>query len=158
MRLFSKVHPSHEKAELSSCESSPMNMNLRRLGLIAQSLLYLASGVHHFRNTAMYRPAMPDHYANPDAMIRASGAAEIMIGAGLLVPNTTVQSKSAFGAAAMLVVFLDVHQFMARHPERFPQIPRWALWARLPLQGLLIAWAWNYARNPESLFPATKNG
>ncbi len=132
-------------------------INLRRLGLIAQSLFYLANGVNHFWHTRMYRRLMPDHYVRPDAMIRLSGAAEITVGVGLLLPDTSIQQTSALGAAAMLVVFLDVHQFMLRHPERFPEIPKWLLWTRLPLQGLLIAWAWKYVRKPQPLFlPASK--
>jgi uncharacterized membrane protein len=35
---------------------------------------------------------------------------------------------------------------MCLYPERFPEIPVWALWVRLPLQGVLIAWAWYYTR------------
>jgi uncharacterized membrane protein len=27
------------------------------------------------------------------------------------------------------------------------EIPSWALWARLPLQGVLIAWAWWFTRS-----------
>jgi uncharacterized membrane protein len=37
---------------------------------------------------------------------------------------------------------------MALHPERWEQVPggRPALLARIPLQGLLIAWAWAAGR------------
>ena len=31
------------------------------------------------------------------------------------------------------------------HAERFKQIPKPLLWARLPLQGALIAWVWKTA-------------
>jgi uncharacterized membrane protein len=34
---------------------------------------------------------------------------------------------------------------MALASERFRSIPAWRLWARLPLQALLIAWAWRAA-------------
>lgn len=88
---------------------------------------------------------MPDHYSHPDALIALSGLAEILGGVGLLFPAT--RRTSAVGIALMLLVFLDVHQFMLRHPERFPEVPEWALWARLPLQFVLIAWALHYARN-----------
>jgi uncharacterized membrane protein len=30
---------------------------------------------------------------------------------------------------------------MALNPQRFAFIPEWALWLRLPLQAVLIAWA-----------------
>jgi uncharacterized membrane protein len=33
---------------------------------------------------------------------------------------------------------------MALHPDTFPEFSPRALWLRLPLQALLIAWAWWY--------------
>ena len=34
----------------------------------------------------------------------------------------------------------------AREPERFARMPRWALYARLPLQPLMMWWAWKASR------------
>ena len=91
---------------------------------------------------------MPDHYAHPLPLVELSGVAEILGGVGLLVPVT--RRFSAVGIAAMLVVFFDVHIFMLRHAARFPEVPGWVLWARIPLQFLLIAWALYYARQTEA--------
>lgn len=117
-------------------------------GVVLQSLVYLASGVNHFWHRGVYLQIMPDHYSHPDALVRLSGAAEILGGLGLLIPAT--RRASAIGICAMLIVFLDVHIFMLRHSARFPEIPNWVLWARLPLQAALIAWAWRYARHRHS--------
>ena len=100
--------------------------------------------MNHFWHRSFYLRIMPDHYSHPDALVRISGAAEILGGIGLLMPAT--RRAAAFGISALLVVFLDVHQFMLRHPERFSQLPKWLLWARLPLPAVVIAWAWRYAR------------
>lgn len=124
-------------------------MRLARFGLYAQSLLYVASGINHFWHKGIYLEIMPDHYAHPGACIEISGMAEILGGLGLLSPAT--RRFSAVGIAAMLLVFLDVHQSMLRHPERFPLIPRWVLWARIPLQFALIAWALAYADRSRAL-------
>jgi uncharacterized membrane protein len=35
---------------------------------------------------------------------------------------------------------------MALHPELYPSISPIMLWLRLPLQPILIAWAWFYTR------------
>ena len=43
--------------------------------------------------------------------------------------------------ATLLAVF-PANVEMAVHAERFKQFPERPLWARLPLQGVLIAWAW----------------
>ncbi|HEY1498212.1 MAG TPA: DoxX family membrane protein [Acidobacteriaceae bacterium] len=119
-----------------------------RAGLLAQSVVYAASGVNHFWHATFYEHIMPDHYAHPAALVKLSGVAEILGGLGLL-PRLT-RRFSAVGIAVMLVVFFDVHVFMLRHAERFPEAPAWVLWARIPLQLVLIAWALRYAwREPE---------
>ena len=46
----------------------------------------------------------------------------------------------------MLVVYFDVHIYMLRNASHFAGIPLWALYARLPLQLVLIAWALWYTR------------
>jgi uncharacterized membrane protein len=115
-----------------------------RAGFIVQSLFYVATGVNHFWHEHLYLHIMPDHYTHPLMLIQLSGAAEILGGLGLLLPLT--QRFSAVGIAIMLVIFFDVHIFMLRHPARFPEVPAWLLWARIPLQFLLIAWALYYAR------------
>jgi uncharacterized membrane protein len=117
--------------------------------LFAQSLFYFASGTNHFWHTSFYLHIMPDHYAHPLALVKLSGIAEILGGLGLLVSAT--RRFSALGIALMLVVFFDVHVFMLRHPARFPGVPEWLLWARIPLQFVLIAWALYYARRNERI-------
>ncbi|HEX4310245.1 MAG TPA: DoxX family protein [Acidobacteriaceae bacterium] len=114
-----------------------------RAGVIAQSLLYAASGVNHFWHESFYTHIMPDHYAHPAALVKLSGMAEILGGLGLL-PRAT-RRFAAMGIAGMLVVFFDVHLFMLRRAERFPEVPVWVLWARIPLQLVLITWSLRYA-------------
>lgn len=121
-----------------------MSQRLDRVSLVAQSLFYIGAGINHFWHKEFYVHIMPDHYAHPAAWVDISGLAEILGGLGLLPPAT--RRVSAYGIAAMLVVFLDVHQFMLRHPERFQNVPEWTLWARIPLQFVLIAWALRYTR------------
>ena len=119
-------------------------MNLSRASLIAQASLYFLGGINHFWHPGFYVHIMPDHYAHPEALVCASGAAEILGGIGLLVPAT--RRVSAAGIILMLIVFLDVHQFMLTHHQRFPEVPLWLLWLRIPLQFALIAWASLYLR------------
>jgi uncharacterized membrane protein len=117
---------------------------LRLTGLIAQSLLYVGSGINHFVHAGFYLKIMPDHYAHPGALVQLSGVFEILGGLGLLLPFT--RRFSAAGIMAMLVVFFDVHIFMLQHAGRFADVPLGALWVRIPLQFALIWWAWTYAR------------
>jgi uncharacterized membrane protein len=121
-----------------------MNRPLRTVGLIVQSLVYVAAGINHFWHSGTYVAIMPPHYSHPLGLVQVSGAAEILGGIGLLVPRS--RRFSAWGIIAMLVVYFDVHLYMVMHADRFPQVPVWVLYARLPLQLVLIAWVYAYAR------------
>jgi uncharacterized membrane protein len=122
-------------------------MSVLRKSLVAQSLFYIAAGVNHFWHKPFYVHIMPDHYAHPELLVEVSGLAEIAAGVGLLVPAT--RRASAIGIVSMLAVYMDVHQYMLRHADRFPEVPKWALWARIPLQFALAAWALEYARRAD---------
>lgn len=118
-------------------------MRAKRVSLVVQSLFYTAAGVNHFWHESFYRRIMPDHYTHPDGWVLFTGAAEILGGLGLLHPKT--RRAAAIGIALMLVGYFDVHIYMLRHSERFPEMPRWALDARIPLQFALIGWALQFA-------------
>jgi uncharacterized membrane protein len=117
---------------------------LYRIGLVTQAIFYVAAGVNHFWHTGMYVAIMPPHYSHPVTLVQISGVAEILGGVGLLLPQ--IRRFAAWGIIAMLVVYFDVHVFMAMHPERFATIPVWLLYGRIPLQFVLIAWAAVYAK------------
>ena len=72
------------------------------------------------------------------------GADEILCGVGLLVERT--RRMAAWGLILLLAIYFDVHIFMLMYAERFPSIPVWMLYLRIPLQFVFIAWAWVYTR------------
>ena len=113
-------------------------------GLVTQSLFYAAAGINHFVHSRTYVAIVPPHYSHPLGWVQFTGAAEIAGAIGLLVPQT--RRAAAWGIIAMLLGYYDVHIYMAAHPERFASVPLWALYVRLPLQLVLIAWAWVYTR------------
>jgi uncharacterized membrane protein len=121
-----------------------MRRSLYLVGLVVQAIFYVAAGINHFWHTAMYTAIMPPHYSHPVALVQISGVAEILGGVGLLPRQT--RRFAAWGIIAMLVVYFDVHIFMAMHPERFAAVPAWVLYGRIPLQFVLIAWAAVYTK------------
>jgi uncharacterized membrane protein len=126
-----------------------MAIPLRRVGLAVQSLFYVAAGINHSWHSATYVAIMPPHYSNPLLLVQISGVAEIVGGIALLVPHT--RRLAAWGIIAMLLVYFDVHIYMAQHADHFAPLPLWLLYARLPLQLVLMAWAWIYTRRlPDS--------
>jgi uncharacterized membrane protein len=47
---------------------------------------------------------------------------------------------------ALLIAVFPANIHMALHAELFPEFDPVALWLRLPLQGVLIAWAYWFTR------------
>lgn len=107
----------------------------------ALALLMVFAGLNHFRVPALYLAMMPPQLPWPEALVLISGVAELAGGLGLLIPAT--RRLAAWGLVALLVAVFPANLYMALHelPLGSYHPPAWALWARLPLQAVLIAWA-----------------
>jgi uncharacterized membrane protein len=101
--------------------------------------LYAASGLLHFAKPRAYEAIVPDYLPAHRELVLVSGAAELACAAGVALPRT--RRSAGWGIVALLVAVFPANVHMALHPQRYAQIPRWALWARLPLQPLAVWWA-----------------
>ncbi len=97
---------------------------------------------------AMMPAALPWHLA----LVYISGVAEVAGGLGLLVPRT--RRAAAWGLIALFIAVFPANVNMAVNelPLGTKAVPTWALWARLPLQLVLIAWAYA-VRGPRRIGP-----
>ncbi len=107
-------------------------------------VLFVAAGTLHFVKPDFYVRIMPPYLPWHYELVLISGAFEILGGIGLLVPRLTV--AAAWGLIALLVAVFPANLHMALHPDQYPDIPPAALWVRLPLQAVLIAWAYWFTR------------
>lgn len=69
----------------------------------------------------------------------------------MLVPRT--RRRAAQGLIALLVAVFPANVYTATQDATLTGVPEWlgdpsetVLWARLPLQGVLVLWAWWYTR------------
>jgi uncharacterized membrane protein len=109
---------------------------------ILLAILFVVAGALHFLITPVYVNIMPSYLPNPALLVQISGIAEILGGIGLLIP--AAQPAAAWGLILLLIVVMPANLNMALHPGHWPNIPRWLLWARLPLQLPLLYWAFLY--------------
>jgi uncharacterized membrane protein len=107
---------------------------------------FMLAGLNHFRVPGFYLRMMPPYLPWHAALVYASGVAEVMLGALLLVPKTSI--VAAWGLVVLLIAVFPANVHMALYPELFSEFPPALLWARLPLQIFLIAWALRYTRRP----------
>ena len=103
-------------------------------------VLYVAAGINHFVNPDFYLKMMPPYLPWHLALVYISGAAEIVLGALVLFPRFT--QLAGWGLIVLLIAVFPANVFMAQNPHLFPDISQTALLIRLPIQLLLIWWAW----------------
>jgi len=104
---------------------------------------FVFTGLMHFVKPRMYERIVPPYVPRPREVVYASGIAEIAGGLATLHPATR-RAGSAWSIATLIAVF-PANLHMALEAERFEKgVPggEAALWARLPVQALLIAWAY----------------
>lgn len=116
---------------------------LRAVALVGLAAFFAFTGVMHFVRPALFEAIVPPGLPAPRMLVALSGAAELLGGIGLLVGPARVWA--AWGLLALLVAVFPANVFMAQQAHRFRRIgPPWAMWARLPLQPVLmavVAWA-----------------
>lgn len=109
--------------------------------LYLQALVYVVAGLNHFINPKTYLAIMPPYIPAHQLLVNLSGIAEVALGLGLLFPAT--RSLAAWGLVLLLIAVFPANVYMAT-ADRFSSIPMWIKWGRLPLQGLLIWWAYRF--------------
>ena len=107
-------------------------------------VFFVLAGALHFVRPQVYEAIVPPYLPDPLMLVYLSGAAEISGGAGALAPSERLRRLSGWALISLLAAVFPANLHMALHPEDLPglSIPRWALWARLPVQPLLMWWVW----------------
>lgn len=113
-------------------------------GMIA---LYLAAGINHFINPEFYEKLMPPYIPFHWLCVFLSGVAEIFL--ALLLYPKRIRKIAAWLIIAMLVVFFVIHIQMVIDTWATGGMLFWIAIIRIPLQFLLIWWAWLYTKNPQ---------
>jgi uncharacterized membrane protein len=121
---------------------------MRTFLLYGLAVFFVLAGANHFYSPEAYVAMVPDLLPAPRALVYISGVAEILGGLGVLHPRT--RRYAAWGLIALLVAVFPANLNMAINdlPLGDRDLPAWALWARLPIQLLLIAWCWMFTRPP----------
>ncbi len=119
------------------------------------ALLFIAAGINHFWHPANYLLIMPPYLAHHQFLNLAAGVLEVLGGIFLLHPNT--RQWGGWLIITLLFFFLPVHIYMIQKGGCMGPslcVSLWLVWLRLPLQFVLIAWAWWVSRPRQ---PAKKN-
>lgn len=110
---------------------------------ILASMGFATSGVLHLVRPEIFLRIVPPMLPAPGMLVFVSGVAEIAGAIGLWVPP--LQRAAGIGLIALLIAVFPANIYMAVAHDKFAQFPQWALWARLPLQGVFIWAVWRAA-------------
>jgi len=107
---------------------------------------FVIAGALHFIIPDTYKRIVPPYLPAPEALVYLSGVAEAAGGAGLMLPRS--RRWAGRWLVATLVAVFPANLHMALHSERYAKVPGGAraLWARLPLQAVLIVWVLDASR------------
>ncbi|GIW41431.1 MAG: membrane protein [Candidatus Binatia bacterium] len=115
-------------------------------------VFYVVAGTMHFVRPEFYLRIMPEYLPYHRELVFLSGVCEVVLGVLVLVPRFT--KWAAWGIVALLIAVFPANVNMAVNrivppgaPDLSPLAQQILLWARLPLQGLLVAWAWWYTQD-----------
>lgn len=107
-------------------------------------IAFVLAGINHFVSPNFYLKMMPPVLPAHLFLIRLSGVFEAALGVLLLIPRFT--PLAAWGLIALLIAVFPANIYMATNAELFPEYSLTALYLRLPLQIVLIAWAFWFTR------------
>jgi len=106
---------------------------------------FIGTGVNHFLMQRTYERIVPPRLqADAALVVRVSGVAELV--GGLAVLSERTRRPAGLWLIGLLAAVFPANVYMVQAPERFRGIPRWALYGRLPLQPLMMWWAWRATR------------
>ena len=125
--------------------------------LLVMGPMYVVAGILHFLVPGVYVQIVPPVFPAPLALVYLSGLAEIAVGIGFLIPRT--RRYAAWATIALLVAVFPANVYMATSGVVVEGIPgggdpsALVRWGRLPLQAVLVLWAFWYTR-PSDIDPA----
>lgn len=132
-------------------DSSTALARLKRPLCYLMGAIYVVAGVAHFASPDGFVQIVPPWLPAPLLLVYLSGVAELTLGLGVIYPKT--RRFAAWGLVALLLAVFPANIYMATSGvvvtgTTFGTLDPSPLvrWGRLPLQAVLVAWAWWYTK------------
>jgi uncharacterized membrane protein len=118
-------------------------LDLHHDALLATTVMFTLIGLSHLRKPEQLMYMIPAFLPNPGLLVFLSGIAEIVLGLGLLIPET--RFWAAWGLILLLIAIFPANINVAVNnlppPGGLPAKP-WYVWSRLLFQPVYILWIW----------------
>ncbi len=117
---------------------------IKRISLYLMALIYIAAGSYHFINPQKYEAIIPPWLPWPEALVFITGVVEIIAGFFLLPVST--RRKAAWVIIVLLIIVFPANVQMMLNYMHEKNTNVWIAILRLPLQILLIWWAYIFTK------------
>ncbi|KAA6432810.1 DoxX family membrane protein [Dyadobacter flavalbus] len=117
-------------------------MEMKNRILYIMAFLYIGAGIMHFLRTDTFLKIMPPFLPFPLQLVYISGVCEIVFGTMLFFQ--VVRPVAAWLIILLLIAVFPANIYMAIDFYHTHNPFLWVALLRLPLQFLLIWWAWVY--------------
>lgn len=128
------------EADRPSAADSRLKLALRVVCAVAMTTV----GILHFAKPTGFLRIMPPQLPAPLLLVYLSGVFEVLGGIGVLLAQP-IRRIAALGLVCLYIAVFPANINMALHHIQLTEggtMPVWAMWARLPLQAVFIAWAY----------------
>ncbi len=111
----------------------------------------IVAGVKHFTDPEPFERIVPDFLPYHWSLVYSSGFLEVLAGVGLLIPQWS--QAAAWTLVVLYIVVFPANLYQAIHNMDVPALPHDPplIWLRLPMQALLVAWAWWFTRDDDAI-------
>jgi uncharacterized membrane protein len=116
---------------------------MKKFPLYVMGAAYVLAGLNHFLHPEFYLKMLEGFLPYPEGLNIISGAAEMLLGIGVMIPAT--RKLSAWGIILLLLAIFPANINMAIHHNEW-NFSAFMLYVRLPIQFLLIWWAYQYTK------------
>jgi uncharacterized membrane protein len=117
---------------------------MKKLSLYIMVLFYAGAGVNHFIRPGFYLKIMPAWLPLHNELVFISGVAEVLFALLLLFPLT--RRFGAWGIIALLVAVFPANIQMLLNYKKDNNPLLWIALLRLPIQLVLIWWAYSFTK------------
>jgi uncharacterized membrane protein len=108
------------------------------------AMIFVGGGFLHFVIPDVYMKIMPPYLPGHLTLVYVSGVAEILLGAMLMFSD--LQKLAGWGLILLLIAIFPANIYLYQHQDLAPNVSPLLHLLRLPLQGVLILWAFWYTR------------
>jgi len=112
--------------------------------LYLMSAFFIAAGITHFLKPGVFLGIMPKFLPYPLQLVYISGACEILFAILLAIPSTRHSGAWLIILLLIAVFPANIQMAISFYEGKNPFL--WIAILRLPLQFLLIWWAWIYTK------------